>query len=630
MMGSIALRYEIVQRVAIKNIALLPRTHIFSDLAPQGSAIMIRVFSVGLLCVLNVALYAQTHYFITTDGDDMHNGLSENEAWGSLSYALSLYSPVKAGDTIFVKAGHYLRQHIVVEKSGSPNRPIVVQGYVDTPDVVPSFDFDYGIELDPSALPLFDGLDRTTGTAIDIDGSKNLVFKYLQITQYEYGIVDHSYSDDLNVELHHIIVTDMGDTAASYSGKAIELFASHNVISHCTVVNASAQGIYVEGDFNIIEDCRVYCDDSTSAEAATDYYIVVYDGSHNVVRRCHVERVGDLPHYGHGIGMKGHCQYNQIIACTAKNFRGEAFYVRHRGASHNVFMNCEAIGTIEETAGIEVRDGASDNRFVNCVVKGCTRAISFVDSDEDGGAQYCGRRNRFDNCIVIHAERAIDFNDYEVESPVDSNTFYNCVFYRGGTLINVERSNFDNAMVNCIVFGYRKWKSEWNDHQLDFDLRFCNFYANEFSAPAGVSIRAEDPMFVDTTSFDFHLQRESPCIDAGTTAGAPEFDFDGNARPQGRGVDIGAFEYPTPAAADFTGKDDQGGVIIYPNHVIDRLVIRRGRGYSCIKLFDAGGRPVPFRLLSDGVVELRPLAPGLYFVQLWGPRRSITVRFIKL
>ncbi len=589
-----------------------------------------RGFYVGLWCVLSVAIYGQTPYFVTTDGDDTNSGRSEHEAWRTLSYALSASSPVQAGDTVFVKAGYYQGEHIVVEKSGVPGHPIVVLGYADTPGVAPQYEFHYGDMLDASALPLFDGMDRTIGTAIDIDGAKNLVFKYLQITHYEYGIADHSYSDDLNVELHHIVVTEVGDTAASYSGKAIELYASRNVISHCTVVNASAQGIYVEGDYNIIEDCRVYCDDASSAEAATDYYIVVYDGSHNVVRRCYVERVGNLPHYGHGIGMKGYCQYNKVIACTAKNFRGEAFYVRHRGASHNVFEDCVAIGTLDETTGIEVRDGASDNRFVNCVVKGCTRAISFVDSDEDEGAQYCGRRNRFDNCIVINAERAIDFNDYELESPADSNTFYNCVFYRGGTLINVERSNFDNAMVNCIVVEYQRLKAEWNGYSLDFDFRYCDFYSNGFPPPAGEAIRSDDPMFVDTASLDFHLQRGSPCIDAGTVVGAPAFDFDGVARPQGKGVDIGAYEYPTSVAAEYHDRGESGTVHLYPNPATDQLTIRGWTRYSRMKLFDAWGRPVGLHLLSGSIVDLHALSPGFYLLQLGGQRRTITIRFVKL
>lgn len=50
---------------------------------------------------------------------------------------------------------------------------------------------------------------------------------------------------------------------------------------------------------------------------------------------------------------------------------------------------------------------------------------------------------------------------------------------------------------------------------------------------------------------DYHITGASPVIDRGTpqvtrgaeTIHAPDTDFDGNARPQGAGYDIGAFEY---------------------------------------------------------------------------------------
>jgi hypothetical protein len=42
---------------------------------------------------------------------------------------------------------------------------------------------------------------------------------------------------------------------------------------------------------------------------------------------------------------------------------------------------------------------------------------------------------------------------------------------------------------------------------------------------------------------DYHLQAGSPAIDAGTSTGAPSTDIDGNPRPQGKGVDIGPYEY---------------------------------------------------------------------------------------
>jgi len=66
----------------------------------------------------------------------------------------------------------------------------------------------------------------------------------------------------------------------------------------------------------------------------------------------------------------------------------------------------------------------------------------------------------------------------------------------------------------------------------------------------GVTGTGTDPKFVDASSGDYHLQSTSPAIDAGTNTGAPDNDLDGVSRPQGVGVDIGAYEYPF--IADYT------------------------------------------------------------------------------
>ena len=53
-----------------------------------------------------------------------------------------------------------------------------------------------------------------------------------------------------------------------------------------------------------------------------------------------------------------------------------------------------------------------------------------------------------------------------------------------------------------------------------------------------------DPQFVNAASDDYHLMNSSPCISAGTNAGAPATDIEGNPRPDPAGSisDIGAYE----------------------------------------------------------------------------------------
>ena len=51
-----------------------------------------------------------------------------------------------------------------------------------------------------------------------------------------------------------------------------------------------------------------------------------------------------------------------------------------------------------------------------------------------------------------------------------------------------------------------------------------------------------DPEFVNASAGNFHLKTSSPAIDAGSSTGAPPFDYEETPRPQGAGFDIGAYE----------------------------------------------------------------------------------------
>lgn len=58
-----------------------------------------------------------------------------------------------------------------------------------------------------------------------------------------------------------------------------------------------------------------------------------------------------------------------------------------------------------------------------------------------------------------------------------------------------------------------------------------------------------DPFFADPAGFDFRVPGESPCRDAGTSAGVllPSFDYSGNPRVMGAAPDIGPCEYSAEA-----------------------------------------------------------------------------------
>jgi hypothetical protein len=70
-------------------------------------------------------------------------------------------------------------------------------------------------------------------------------------------------------------------------------------------------------------------------------------------------------------------------------------------------------------------------------------------------------------------------------------------------------------------------------------------YSDIGEGQAGPGNLVVDPQFVrpwDGLTANLRLACESPCLDAGTSGGAPFTDIEGNPRPAGAGVDMGAYE----------------------------------------------------------------------------------------
>lgn len=134
-----------------------------------------------------------------------------------------------------------------------------------------------------------------------------------------------------------------------------------------------------------------------------------------------------------------------------------------------------------------------------------------------------------------------DFGIHSYHSPNGWIVANNTVFNNGRGILT--GPNF--TVVNNISYGNRKLHS-------DFDLRGggstvagnMSFGRGKVTAPG---VQVADPMFVNYTgdeTGDVHLRLGSPALDTGVAGGAPAFDFDRVARPQGNGFDIGAYERP--------------------------------------------------------------------------------------
>ncbi len=146
--------------------------------------------------------------------------------------------------------------------------------------------------------------------------------------------------------------------------------------------------------------------------------------------------------------------------------------------------------------------GCFDGTFVDWVVEN-----NVIITDHWHGITLLGARN----CLVIN-NTVMDRNN---ASP-------------GPPWIRIANHKNGTAPVDCVV---------------------RNNLATSFNDAKGVleedNLRIHDPaaLFVDPGHFDLHLLPDAAAIDAGSSKDAPELDHDRIRRPQGNGIDIGAYEW---------------------------------------------------------------------------------------
>lgn len=151
----------------------------------------------------------------------------------------------------------------------------------------------------------------------------------------------------------------------------------------------------------------------------------------------------------------------------------------------------------------------------------------------DAGAPATG--NLIVNNTILTASDGrwcINIADGSTGNTVRNNILWNAHSFRGAITV-------DAASLSGFSSDYNSVIDRMSDDGGDTVLTLADWQALGYDAHSFVA----DP----TANFlapgsNFHLLASSPAVDAGTLVGAPSTDLDGNPRPMGGAVDLGAYE----------------------------------------------------------------------------------------
>ncbi len=144
------------------------------------------------------------------------------------------------------------------------------------------------------------------------------------------------------------------------------------------------------------------------------------------------------------------------------------------------------------------------------------------------------------NCLIQNSQSGIRIQHF-ASADIINNTIVNCssqgisVLTSGNALLQNNAVCFCSTGIQVSGSATVRGNNAYGNGSVTNDGVTGNYSG---FTPA-ISNLHMDPLFVNRSSGNYHLSSNSPCIDAGIASLSPNVDFDGNARPQGAGYDIG-------------------------------------------------------------------------------------------
>jgi uncharacterized repeat protein (TIGR02059 family) len=416
-----------------------------------------------------------TTYYVAKTGNDRNNGISS--PFLTVQRGVNV---LRAGDTLYVRAGVYSERVIVADHNGTADNPIVITAF-------------------PGERPVIDGANLDLGG--DGNGLVSIFSAFVRLNGFEIRNADMTglYKSNMAVYLN-----------------------GNDILSNCVVHNAFHGGVQICGDNNLMEHCTVYdCsmynadmrikDGNSAGVSIRGFPSRSVTANYNTIRNCTIYDV-----YGETVSavysrytvMEDNVVYQGgIYICNSQNGlyqRNFVYILKDMGEFRHVAIGCdnEYSGNTNSDNTIinNICYGAWSNFFSTSLINSTVANNTFVNSRYDWGViiyrGFTHSNSLFANNIVIQ----------EGSAP--------CIFYDGSGGISFSNNLWNKAPVSNLEGGYARGTGDV-------------ISTSSISKSGGY------------TSPDYYrLFQGSPAIDAGRNLVTT--DFEGNPRYNS---DIGAFEF---------------------------------------------------------------------------------------
>jgi len=460
-----------------------------------------------------------TDWYVRPAGGSYGNedGTSYEDAWNGFSNITWGTGGVEAGDTLWVCGTH--NETLTVKASGTSGNYITIRGdYPGDPGIIDGGGTRaQGIYLKSVCYFIVDGFEVKNATATGIQ----VGFDASGTTEIQNVIIRNCVLHD-NDHRGGALITDSGCIAH-------DIQWLNNV-----AYNNPWDGIAVYG----------YTDDNTTA------YNLVLEGN-----TCYSNGDGLYVQWCHDVTVANNTLYSNDD--TSEPGYGEGYGLGVSRARGVVIYENEIFNN--RTDGIEIWGGSTANNDADdCkVYRNIIYGHNNYYADNTGGNAIEARTDYADNTEIYNNLCYDNERDFRIGGASTNCSLYNNTAYGSDVNCSITTDGSGWEVKNNIFSGASVYALESEDSQAAISHDHNCYYRNTgdlvsyngttydqntlgtFEATA----LGSNPLFIDSDSNNFQLQSTSPCINAGYPIRSISSDIDGNIRPSGGQIDIGAYEY---------------------------------------------------------------------------------------